>query len=273
MARSFEVSHRVLFLKECSKYDLIFIFKHLKRWIKYEQRVDSETDIWSKPFVGALVYQSLLYLKTGLQYGTVLLKCDHDSLTCIFEEMIQDFIDSGHMNKENKDQLKKSLLSRHRSNRTTNNFGSGSGSMRKKSTLSEFFPYGSRRQSTFTAADHASENLSGETSRKSSAIQLSDLNLNKAKNKKLSMSDANLLNNKPVQSSGGNQASIVNEASVKFENQSPQTGGSIANSGSIENNTGTAGFQQSKRRRSTIALIKSTLTQSKLNKVITFTLI
>jgi hypothetical protein len=42
------------------------------RWIKYEQTVDHETNMWSKPFVGALVYQSLLYLKTGLQYGLIL---------------------------------------------------------------------------------------------------------------------------------------------------------------------------------------------------------
>ncbi len=148
--------------------------------------------------------------------------------------------------------------------------------MRKKSTMSEFFPYGSRRQSTFTATDHASENLSGEASRKSSAIQLSDLNLSKSKNKKMSMSDANLLNNKPVQSAGGNvqaanNSNANNESSVKFENQSPpHAAGSIANSGIIESNTGTTDFQQSKRRRSTIALIKSTLTQSKLNRVTFF---
>jgi hypothetical protein len=39
------------------------------RWIKYEQRIDLETNILSKPFVGPILYQSLLYLKTGLQYG------------------------------------------------------------------------------------------------------------------------------------------------------------------------------------------------------------
>jgi hypothetical protein len=248
--------------------------------------------------VGALVYQSLLYLKTGLQYGTVLLKCDHSSLSGIFEEMIRDFVDSGHMNKENKEQLKKTLLSRHRLARTTNNYGSGGGGggsvIRKKSTISEFFPYGSRRQSTFTSGEHGSDNFfSAEASRKSSAVQLSDLNLNKSKNKKLSMSDANLLNKQPVSASqsGGevatvttcNQSSAANtpqgEASVKFDNQTLQTVpcSSVTNSGSIEQqivtaasnvvNSASTSFQQSKRRRSTIALIKSTLTQSKLNRV------
>lgn len=42
------------------------------RWIKYEQTIDPETQMWSKPYVGALVHQSLLYLKTGLQYGNYL---------------------------------------------------------------------------------------------------------------------------------------------------------------------------------------------------------
>ena len=84
------------------------------RWIKYEQNLDLETNMWSNPYVGALVYQSLLYLKTGLQYGTVLLNSDHDSFTGIVDEMIQDFIDSGHMNKENKYLVKRTLLSNHK---------------------------------------------------------------------------------------------------------------------------------------------------------------
>lgn len=128
--------------------------------------------------------------------------------------MIQDFIDSGHMNKENREMLKKTLLSRHRTSNNNNNNSSSStannpGSMRKKSTLSEFFPYGSRRQSTFTSAgDHQSQNsqknMSSENasvmdvSRKSSGIQLNDLAVafgvgNKNK-KMMSRSDANLLN-------------------------------------------------------------------------------
>lgn len=36
-----------------------------------------------------------------------MLKCDQDSVVDIIEEMIQDFVDSGHMNKENKELVKK----------------------------------------------------------------------------------------------------------------------------------------------------------------------
>ena len=44
-------------------------WSEVSRWIKYEQNLTLDSSIWSKPFVGALIYQSLLYLKTGLQYG------------------------------------------------------------------------------------------------------------------------------------------------------------------------------------------------------------
>lgn len=74
---------------------------------------------------------------------------------------------------------------------------SGTGLSRKKSTISEFFPLGSRRQSTFTADNintFNSENPSECTSRKNSSAQCSDLNINKSKSKKLSMSEFNLEN-------------------------------------------------------------------------------
>lgn len=46
-----------------------FEWNEVSRWIKYEQNLTLDSNVWSKPFVGALIYQSLLYLKTGLQYG------------------------------------------------------------------------------------------------------------------------------------------------------------------------------------------------------------
>lgn len=130
--------------------------------------------MWSKPFVGALVYQSLLYLKTGLQYGTVLLNSDHESFIDVVDEMVRDFIDSGHMMKENREQVKRTLLTQHKHNQTFN----GGALSRKKSTISDFFPYG-RRQSTFTSIDPNSGQGSSNASRKNSSVQFSDYNLNK----------------------------------------------------------------------------------------------
>ena len=158
--------------------DPIYEWREVSRWIKYEQNIDLETNMWSKPFVGALVYQSLLYLKTGLQYGTVLLNNDHESFIDVIDEMVRDFIDSGHMLKENREQIKRTLLTQHRHNQAFN-----SGALnRKKSTISDFFSYG-RRQSTFTSIDPNSGQASVNTSRKNSSVQCSDYNLNKRNDK------------------------------------------------------------------------------------------
>lgn len=160
-------------------------WRQVSRWIKYEQNLDMETNIWSNPYVGALVYQSLLYLKTGLQYGTVLLNSDHDSFADVVDEVIQDFIDSGHMNKENKTLVRRALLSSHRHDPTNSG-----GFIRKKSTISDFFP-GSRRPSSFNSEQvYHSENNSSSASRKNSYAQFSESS--KRMDAKLSASEVNL---------------------------------------------------------------------------------
>ena len=59
-----------LSLIETGNSEAVYEWKEISRWIKYEQNLTLDSSVWSKPFVGALIYQSLLYLKTGLQYGT-----------------------------------------------------------------------------------------------------------------------------------------------------------------------------------------------------------
>lgn len=135
--------------------------------------------------------------------GTVLLNCDQESWPNIVDKIVHDFVDSGHMNKENRDLMKRTLMSEHR---TTNSF-SVTGLTRKKSTMSEFFPppIGSRRQSTFTgdvpthySSTNNSDNASVTTSRKNSYAQFSGDESKKSgsssREKKLSMSEFNLQN-------------------------------------------------------------------------------
>lgn len=254
----------------------VYEWREMSRWIKYEQTINIETSKWNRPFVGALLYQSMLYLKTGLQYGTVLLKCDRESIFGIVDDLVEDFVGSGHLNKDNRDQVKKVLLSNHRHNSI---FLSNAAISRKKSTISEFLPYpiGSRRQSTFTNENHIH---SESTSRKNSSTQFSDLYINKHRNsntvsssptnKKLSISEDNL--EKEFQASLI-QKNISNRgSSVKFFMPSnPSSGmGSNADCGinSMENNMNLNSIIMNKnRRRSTLALIKNSLGQSKLNKV------
>ena len=164
-------------------------FSCVCRWIKYEQVIDHETNMWSKPFVGALVHQSLLYLKTGLQYGTVLLDAEHATFGDTLDEMIRDFINSGHMYKEQRESVKRALLSKHKRSSGSGSGGGGGGGgggegdgnarreslHRKKSVLSDFFVISmDRRRSTFTALDQQTHHHhQADHNRKSSAIQLS----------------------------------------------------------------------------------------------------
>lgn len=254
----------------------VYEWREVFRWIKYEQTINIETSKWNRPFVGALLYQSLLYLKTGLQYGTVLLKCDRESFFAIVDDLVEDFIDSGHLNKENRDQVKKVLLSNHSHNSI---FSSTAALTRKKSTISEFLPYpiGSRRQSTFTNENHIH---SESTSRKNSSIQFSDFYINKYRNsttasgsstnKKLSISEDNL--EKEFQASLIQKNVSQRGSSVKFSMPSNPSSemGSNADYGinNLENNININSINAHKnRRRSTMALIKNSLGQSKLNKV------
>lgn len=163
-------------------FNLIWKKKTLYRWIKYEQTIDLETNVWGRPCVGALVYQSLLYLKTGLQYGTVILNSTDDSLEEVIDEMVQDFIDSGHMYKENREKIKNTMLTSH------SHYVSNSAMTRKKSSISLAFT-GNRRQSTFN--DLLS---SGSSSRKNSSSINELSNRVKSENKLLSISDINLEN-------------------------------------------------------------------------------
>lgn len=107
----------------------------------------------------------------------MLLNCEQETFPNIVDKIVHDFVDSGHMNKENREMMRRTLMSDHR---TCNSFGV-SGLTRKKSTMSEFFPppIGSRRQSTFTgdvpthysSTNNNSENVSVNTSRKNSYAQ------------------------------------------------------------------------------------------------------
>ena len=160
------------------------------------------------------------------------------------DEIIQDFIDSGHMNKENRDQIKKVLQSSHR-----HNHHSLSALSSKKSTMSDLFSAnqsasGSRRTST-----HEPDNSTGNISRKNSFINFSESSKFR-KSVKASNSEIDLENRSHAQS-------VDNTAKLNIgANTQEEQSADHSNFHSIRKN-----------RRSTIALIRSTLGHSKNNKV------
>jgi hypothetical protein len=115
-----------------------------------------------------------------------LLNADFLSKEQLMDEIIQDFADSGHMNKENKEQIKRVLLSPHRHCHTISSSGS------KRSNLSDMFSQSqsssnSRRTS---ANDQDHEHLS----RKNSFIHFTHEHRFRNKSVKLSSSEIDLEN-------------------------------------------------------------------------------
>ena len=88
------------------------------RWIKYEQTIDEITHIWSKPFVGSLIYQNLILLKSKMQYASIILNSRENTFERIVDEVLLDLINRGQLEKDKKDMLKSILLSQHRNNLT-----------------------------------------------------------------------------------------------------------------------------------------------------------
>ena len=116
----------------------------------------------------------------------MLIDSTHETFEEVINEMVQDFIDSGHMYKENKEKVKRALNSQHRH--------VAASLTRKKSAISFQFS-SSRRQSTFNDLLYGSDNASSHFSRKnSSTIQINDINKAvKSDNKLFSISDVNLV--------------------------------------------------------------------------------
>jgi hypothetical protein len=95
------------------------------RWIKFEQTIDPQTHIWSKPFVGSLIYQNLILLKSKMQYASIILNSRENTFERIVEEVLLDLINRGQLEKDKKDMLKSILLSQHRNNLTLSGAMSG----------------------------------------------------------------------------------------------------------------------------------------------------
>lgn len=136
---------------EFDEIDLIYKWRISSRWIKYEQTIDPETEIWSKPFIGALEYQNIAYLKSNLQSGTVILNSQQNTFEDIIDEIAQDFINRGRLNRDYKEKLKSILLSQHRDHLSLGGAMAG-----KKAPISELFSSNLKhsRQSHASIVEH-----------------------------------------------------------------------------------------------------------------------
>lgn len=126
-------------------------FRVRSRWIKYEQTIDMISGHWSKPFVGSLVYQNLITLKNRMQYASIIFKSKENTFERIVDEVIDDLINRGQLNKEKKDELKSVLLTQKRNKQTLGAGLSGVPSSSKKRGSSALFSLINNSTNDFTS--------------------------------------------------------------------------------------------------------------------------
>lgn len=106
--------------------------------------------MWSKPFIGALEYKNIAYLKSNLQSSTVILNSQQNTFEDIIDEVTQDFINRDRLNREHKDKFKSILLSQHRDHLSLGRAMAAP----KKTPISELFSSKHSRQSHTSIIEH-----------------------------------------------------------------------------------------------------------------------
>jgi hypothetical protein len=139
-----------------------FKWNLVSRWIKYEQHIDPETNIWSKPFVSPVIQQNLLYLKSHLQCGTIILNSTHDSIEGVVDDILDDFIHREHMKGDKRIPLRDIILSRNQS--------SDEKHLNKKESINNLF------SSTHHHHNHNHHNTRRTGSRLSNNLNIDNMN-------------------------------------------------------------------------------------------------
>lgn len=89
-------------------------WKETARWIKFEEDVEAETDRWGKPHVASLTFRSLLELRKAISQGTVLLDLEQKTLPTIAHQVVEQLIISDQIREEDRANVLRALLLRHR---------------------------------------------------------------------------------------------------------------------------------------------------------------
>ncbi|XP_066588803.1 electroneutral sodium bicarbonate exchanger 1 isoform X2 [Prorops nasuta] len=89
-------------------------WKETARWIKFEEDVEEGGNRWSKPHVSTLSLHSLFELRSLLLNGTVMLDMEASSLEQIADLVLDNMINKGALQLENREKVREALLVRHR---------------------------------------------------------------------------------------------------------------------------------------------------------------
>ncbi|XP_060556502.1 electrogenic sodium bicarbonate cotransporter 1-like isoform X2 [Ruditapes philippinarum] len=99
--------------------DLLYTFgqekqwREFARWVKYEEDVEEGGERWSKPHVASLSLHSLFELRSTILNGAVILDLDAYHITQIIDIVLDTLIAAKTMSEENRDDVRKVLMSPH----------------------------------------------------------------------------------------------------------------------------------------------------------------
>ncbi|XP_055933455.1 sodium bicarbonate cotransporter 3-like isoform X2 [Argiope bruennichi] len=89
-------------------------WRETARWIKFEEDVEEGGNRWSKPHVATISLHSLFELRSCILNGTVMLDLEANNLDQISDLVLENIVNAGHLQVENRDRIKEALLRRHR---------------------------------------------------------------------------------------------------------------------------------------------------------------
>ncbi|KAH9514096.1 Sodium bicarbonate cotransporter 3, partial [Bulinus truncatus] len=89
-------------------------WKETARWIKFEEDVEEGGERWSKPHVATLSLHSLFELRCSLLQGTCMLEMEANTIDQIADLMLDNMIASKQLEEHLRDQVRTTILCRHR---------------------------------------------------------------------------------------------------------------------------------------------------------------
>ncbi|KAI0989880.1 hypothetical protein GJ496_006974 [Pomphorhynchus laevis] len=84
------------------------------RWIKYEEDVDVQLHHWDAPHISILCFTDLLKLRNALLLGATLFNVDDNNINSVFENIVQNFISTGQLQRSQRNEILNILALPHR---------------------------------------------------------------------------------------------------------------------------------------------------------------
>lgn len=91
-----------------------FEWQQTARWIKYEENLEEGSGRWGRPHVPTLSFQSLLSLRQCLETGVVMFDVEEQELPGVAYRTVEEMVNEDLIHRDDKAQIMRVLLSRHR---------------------------------------------------------------------------------------------------------------------------------------------------------------